>query len=185
MYHLPRITQRCFSTSCLHHRQVEDRKLMLKSAPALDQGTTGEHSLTPDTISDQKLYPGPDSQSEFFNGIRYSDLPICNIKATKNNTIISFTNAKYVPLLIRSCGVEGFKNAKKGTSVATQATAISIGKAILERGFRTVRVRIGGLGPGRIAAAKGLEMVGLKIVSVTDNTKVSWNPPRPRKARKL
>ena len=29
--------------------------------------------------------------------------------------------------LIRSCGMEGFKNAKKGTNVAAQATAINTG----------------------------------------------------------
>lgn len=32
-----------------------------------------------------------------------------------------------VPRLIRSCGIEGFKNTRKGTNIAAQATAISIG----------------------------------------------------------
>ena len=31
-----------------------------------------------------------------------------------------------VPLLIRSCGVEGFTNTRKGTNIAAQATAITI-----------------------------------------------------------
>jgi len=35
------------------------------------------------------------------------------------------------------------------------------------------------------SAIKGLQMGGLDIISVTDNTPVSWNPPRPRKRRKL
>lgn len=35
------------------------------------------------------------------------------------------------------------------------------------------------------SAVKGLQMGGLQIISVTDNTPVSWNPPRPRKARRL
>lgn len=32
-----------------------------------------------------------------------------------------------VPRLIRSCGIEGFKNTRKGTNIAAQATAISVG----------------------------------------------------------
>jgi len=28
--------------------------------------------------------------------------------------------------MIRSCGIEGFKNTRKGTNIAAQATAISI-----------------------------------------------------------
>lgn len=35
------------------------------------------------------------------------------------------------------------------------------------------------------SAIKGLQMGGLNIVSITDNTPVSWNPPRPRKQRSL
>lgn len=30
------------------------------------------------------------------------------------------------PQLLRSCGMEGFKNTRKGTNIAAQATAISI-----------------------------------------------------------
>lgn len=35
------------------------------------------------------------------------------------------------------------------------------------------------------SSIKGLTMGGLKIISVTDDTPVSWNPLRPRKQRKL
>ncbi|KAL1397242.1 hypothetical protein pipiens_009907, partial [Culex pipiens pipiens] len=55
----------------------------------------------------------------------------------------------------------------------------------IERGYKTVRVTVRGLGPGRMSAIKGLEMAGMNIVSITDSTRVSWNPPRPRKQRKL
>lgn len=52
--------------------------------------------------------------------------------------------------MIRSCGMEGFKNTRKGTNIAAQATAISISSRILERGIKTVRVAVRGLGPGRM-----------------------------------
>lgn len=55
----------------------------------------------------------------------------------------------------------------------------------LQKGIHTVRVMVRGLGPGRTSSIKGLQMAGLNIVSVTDATPVSDNPPRPRKARRL
>lgn len=55
----------------------------------------------------------------------------------------------------------------------------------LQKGIHTVRVTIKGLGPGRASSVKGLEMGGLNIISVTDDTPISENPPRPRKARRV
>lgn len=102
-----------------------------------------------------------------------------------NNTILNITDHKGKTQMIRSCGVEGFKNTRKGTNIAAQATAISISSRAIERGLKTVRVRVQGIGPGRMSAIKGLQMGGLDIISITDSTRVSWNPPRPRKQKKL
>lgn len=55
----------------------------------------------------------------------------------------------------------------------------------LQKGLHTVRVVVRGLGPGRASSVKGLQMGGLNIVSITDATRVSDNPPRPRKARRV
>lgn len=77
------------------------------------------------------------------------------------------------PLLIRSCGVEGFKNTRKGTNIAAQATAISLSavsfnidnnnridikndfnvismQKAIERGVKNVRIQVRGIGPGRM-----------------------------------
>uniref|UniRef100_A0A1Y1NEB2 28S ribosomal protein S11, mitochondrial n=2 Tax=Photinus pyralis TaxID=7054 RepID=A0A1Y1NEB2_PHOPY len=181
------INKLCISTTAIHCREVEDRRLMLRSMPALDEGTVGEKAIDIDTQLAQKgdIFPDINTPTRLFYGIPFKDIPICNIKVSKNNTILCLTDAKGVPKLTRSCGVEGFKHTKKGTNIAAQATAISIGLQAKEQGYRTVRVRVGGLGPGRMSAIKGLQMSGLNIASITDGTKVSWNPPRPRKAKKL
>lgn len=55
----------------------------------------------------------------------------------------------------------------------------------MQKGIQTVRVVVKGLGPGRTSSIKGLQMAGLNIVSVTDATPVSDNPPRARKARRI
>lgn len=55
----------------------------------------------------------------------------------------------------------------------------------LAKGIQTVRVVIRGIGPGRASSITGLQMAGLDIVSITDATRVSDNPPRARKARRI
>ncbi|GAB0093799.1 Ribosomal protein S11 [Sergentomyia squamirostris] len=169
--------------------KAEDRRMMMASLPARDEGTAGEKVVDIDSLIKQssrsKMFPDGDTANQLFNGTPYKELPICNIRVSKNNTIITITDHKGVVKLIRSCGIEGFKNARKGTNIAAQATAISFSTRALEFGYKTVRVYVQGIGPGRMSAIKGLQMGGLDIVSVTDGTLVSWNPPRARKQRRL
>ncbi|KAH8383951.1 hypothetical protein KR009_011406 [Drosophila setifemur] len=168
-------------------RKAEDRKEMRASLPAKDEGTIGERVVDIDTLINRKahFFPDANTATQLFNGMPFNELPICNIRVSPNNTIISVTDYKGVLRLIRSCGIEGFKNTRKGTNIAAQATAVSISSKAIELGWKTVRVKVRGLGPGRMSAIKGLQMGGLNIVSITDNTPVSFNPPRPRKQRSL
>ncbi|KAJ8941800.1 hypothetical protein NQ318_015925 [Aromia moschata] len=186
---------RNITVSAQRCRDVVDRKEMLRSLPAADEGAAGEKAVDVDASIQKRIdtFPTADTPNKLFKGIPFKDLPIFNIRVSPNNTIINFTDAKGFPKLIRSCGIEGFKNTRKGTNIAAQATAITIGTYTTanvlircsKRGIKTVRVRVQGLGPGRMSSIKGLQMAGLEIVSITDNTKVSWNPPRPRKQKKL
>lgn len=178
---------RTISLTVPHFRDVVDRKEMLKSMPAIDEGTAGEKAQGIDSLlqNKQQMFPTADSENRLFGGIPFKNLPIVNFRVTHNNTIMNLTDDKGKVHLIRSCGIEGFKNTRKGTNIAAQATSITFGTKVLERGVKWVRVRVQGLGPGRMSSIKGLQMSGLNIVSITDNTKVSWNPPRPRKQRKL
>lgn len=96
------------------------------------------------------LFPDENTPTQLFNGVPFDQLPVINIKTSPNNTIISVTDAKGTPQILRSCGMEGFKNTRKGTNIAAQATAISLSGRALERGIKTVRVAVRGLGPGRM-----------------------------------
>jgi small subunit ribosomal protein S11 len=40
------------------------------------------------------MYPDETTPTRLFNGIPFRDVPICDIKASKNNTIISVSNAQ-------------------------------------------------------------------------------------------
>ncbi|VVD02481.1 28S ribosomal protein S11, mitochondrial [Leptidea sinapis] len=174
---------RLFNTSTALGTERFDHKRI----PADDEGVQGEKIIDLDSVLKQKknLFPTLDSDNNLYDGVPYKSLPICNVRVSQNNTIFTITDAEGSVKLIRSCGIDGFKNTKKGTNIAAQTTAISIATKAIDRGFRTIRVRVRGLGPGRLSAVKGLQMGGLQIVSVTDATHVSWNPPRPRKARRL
>lgn len=173
---------------CLPRNKMDDRRVLIGSAPAKSEGTEGEKTISIDSmiVSREDMFPNEDTPKMLISGVPFCEIPIVNIRVSRNNTIICLTDAKTGHAkLIRSCGIEGYKNTRKGTNIAAQATAISISAQALNRGFKTVRVRVQGLGPGRMSAIKGLEMGGLNIVSVTDSTRVSWNPPRPRKQRTL
>lgn len=41
---------------------------------------------------------------------------------------MNFTNFNGKVLILHSAGIEGFKNAKKGTNLAAQQSAITLGK---------------------------------------------------------
>ncbi|XP_012055682.1 PREDICTED: 30S ribosomal protein S11, chloroplastic [Atta cephalotes] len=147
-----------------------------------------EGETMPETINinqQEHLFPDTDTPNRLFNGVPYKELHIINIKSTPNNTIMTLTNFNGKVLLLHTAGIEGFKNAKKGTNLAAQQAAITLGNRILEYGVNTVRIRVQGIGPGRMSSIKGFQMMGLNIVSITDDTRVSWNPPRPRKQRRI
>ena len=117
--------------------------------------------------------------------MKYEELPICYIKATYNNTHFWVRNPNDATLCNTSCGIEGFKNAKKSTFVAAQTTGIAAATKAIAKGVVHVRVVLEGVGPGRMAAIQGLVLGGMKIVSITDNTPIPHNGCRPRKVRRV
>nr|CAG4647419.1 EOG090X0DZ9 [Megafenestra aurita] len=168
------------STPAFHKRDDLSRGQMVASMPKVDEGTMGEGLI------DTGLFPDEETPNRLFNGIRYADLPICHIKASPNNTIISLSDSAGIVKTIHSCGREGFKNTREGTNIAAQATALTFGTRVIGMGMTNVRVAVRGLGPGRMAAIKGLTMAGMNVVSITDVTPVPWAPnPRPKKRRRL
>lgn len=164
----------------------EDRKAMMASMPKRDEGVLGEKSLDIDSpTSRRNIFPDENTPNLIFGDTLFSELPIISIKVTKNNTIMNLADYKGRAIVTRSCGMEGFKNTRKGTNVAAQATGISMSLRAIENGCNKVRVVVKGLGPGRMASIKGLQMGGLDIVSITDKTPSNEYGPRPRKARRV
>ncbi|XP_063046805.1 28S ribosomal protein S11, mitochondrial isoform X2 [Engraulis encrasicolus] len=145
----------------------ECRRSICSSPIRLQQEAAEEQPATPEqtTSRDFSIYPpmpGEDSPLRW-GGMKFEELPIVNIKATYNNTLIHVSDHSGQYIARTSCGCEGFRNIKKSTPIAAQTTGISAASS----------------------AIKGLSMGGLEVVSITDNTPVPHNGCRPRKARRM
>ncbi|TGZ44753.1 uncharacterized protein Mrps11 [Temnothorax longispinosus] len=181
------ITSRNVCTTQLCSKEIRTQNEKFKVGQSSKYGLV-EGETMPETtnVSQQEhLFPDKDTPNRLFNGVPYKELHIINIKSTPNNTIMTFTNFNGKVLSLHTAGIEGYKNAKKGTNIAAQQAAMTLGNRVLEYGVNTIRVRVQGIGAGRMSSIKGFQMTGLNIVSITDDTRVSWNPQRPRKRRRV
>uniref|UniRef100_A0A6A7FSN6 30S ribosomal protein S11-like n=1 Tax=Hirondellea gigas TaxID=1518452 RepID=A0A6A7FSN6_9CRUS len=175
---------RPFSLSSLLSRNNEKRE---NAHIGKDDGTQGEIAISVDQMKTlDQVFPDENTPELLFDGIRFDDLPIVHIRVSKNNTKFHLTDAKGKSIVNHSCNMEGFKNARKKTTIAAQATGISMGMKMYGKGFRTVRARVAGLGPGRIAGVKGVTMAGVQVVAISDYTDVNYSgTPRAKKRRRI
>lgn len=107
------------------------------------------------------------------------------IQATFNNTIITFTDQQGNTVTWASAGSSGFKGSRKSTPYAAQIAAQNAAKQALDHGVREVDVLVKGPGPGREAAIRSLQGIGLVVKSITDVTPIPHNGCRPRKKRRV
>lgn len=123
---------------------------------------------------------------KFIDNVRFKDIPIIHMICTRNNTKICLTQGNGSVLTTKTGGSEGYKNCRKGTTVAAQAVAARVVSIARDHEIKMARLVFNGLGPGRGAAYKVLEMSGIKIVSLSDRTEATepWTK-RPRKAKRL
>lgn len=108
-----------------------------------------------------------------------------HIKATFNNTLVTFTDKKGNALTTASAGAMGFKGSKKGTAYAAQVASEKAATAAKQMfGMGSVDVFVKGVGLGRDAAIRALQGAGIKVDSIEDKTGEPHGGVRPRKARR-
>jgi len=108
-----------------------------------------------------------------------------HIQSTFNNTIITITDVQGNAVSWASAGELGFKGSRKSTPFAAQTAAETAAKAAMEHGMKTVEVYVKGPGPGREAAIRALEAVGMSITLIRDVTPIPHNGCRPPKRRRV
>ncbi|AGM24804.1 30S ribosomal protein S11 [Spiroplasma chrysopicola] len=106
---------------------------------------------------------------------------IAHIHSTFNNTIVTISDEAGNVISWSSAGAMGFKGSKKSTPYAAQMVAEAAAKASQEHGMNSVQVEVKGPGPGRDAAVRSIQAIGLEITSIKDVTPIPHNGARPPK----
>jgi small subunit ribosomal protein S11 len=110
---------------------------------------------------------------------------VAHIKASFNNTIITFTDMNGNVVSWASAGGSGFKGSRKSTPFAAQVAAESAARKARENGMRSVGILVKGPGSGREAAMRAINNAGFKVNFIRDITPIPHNGCRPPKRRRV
>jgi small subunit ribosomal protein S11 len=108
-----------------------------------------------------------------------------HVRATFNNTIVTVTDHQGNTVCWSSPGSVGLKGSRRSTSFAARLATEDAVKKAMGMGMREAEAFINGPGPGREAALRAIEAMGLKLSSITDVTGVPHNGCRPPKKRRV
>jgi len=110
---------------------------------------------------------------------------VAHVDSTFNNTVITITDTQGNTVAWSSCGLKGFKGARKSTPYAAQIAADDAAHKAMERGMKTIDVVVMGPGSGRESALRAFNAAGLVITSIKDITGMPHNGCRARKRRRV
>ena len=110
---------------------------------------------------------------------------IVSIRSTFNNTIVTFSDKEGNVISWSSAGCLGFKGSRKSTPFAAQNAAEAAAQKAMDHGMRKVEVKATGPGPGRDAAIRALQTVGLSVTQISDVTPIPHNGCKPPKRRRV
>jgi small subunit ribosomal protein S11 len=108
-----------------------------------------------------------------------------HVFASFNNTIVTVTDRQGNTVCWGSAGSAGFKGSRKSTPFAARLAAERAVKAAMGMGLQEADIYVKGPGPGREAAIRAIQGLGLKVTSLIDVTPVPHNGCRPPKKRRV
>jgi small subunit ribosomal protein S11 len=108
-----------------------------------------------------------------------------HVYASFNNTIITVTDFQGNTVCWGSAGSAGFKGSRKSTPFAARLAAEQTMKDAMQMGIQEVDVIVKGPGPGREAAIRAIQGLGIKVRAIADVTPVPHNGCRPPKKRRI
>lgn len=108
-----------------------------------------------------------------------------HIHATFNNTIVTITDQQGATVAWGSAGTAGFKGSRKSTPYAARMAAQQAVKTAMDMGMQEIEIYIKGPGPGREAAIRAIQSMGIKVRLIADVTPVPHNGCRPPKRRRV
>jgi small subunit ribosomal protein S11 len=108
-----------------------------------------------------------------------------HIHATFNNTIVTVTDQQGNAVTWGSAGTAQFKGSRKSTPYAARMAAQQAVKNAMDMGMQEIDVYVKGPGPGREAAIRAIQGMGIRVRSIHDITPVPHNGCRPPKRRRV
>ncbi len=106
---------------------------------------------------------------------------VAHIHSTHQNTIVSFADEQGNVFAWSSSGAIGYKGTKKKTPYAAGLAAAAAAEEAKKFGIKEVDVKLKGIGPGKDAARKQIEVSGIVIKGIEDVTPIPHNGTRPPK----
>jgi len=110
---------------------------------------------------------------------------VAHIKASFNNTIITFTDDTGNAICWATSGGSGFKGSRKSTPFAAQVAAEEAARKAMDHGVKNCSVLVRGPGNGRESALRAIAAVGINVTSIRDVTPIPHNGCRPPKRRRV
>lgn len=110
---------------------------------------------------------------------------VAHVKASFNNTIITFTDESGNAISWATSGAAGFRGSRKSTPFAAQVAAEEAARKAMDHGVKNVSVLVKGPGSGRESALRAIAAVGLNVISIRDVTPIPHNGCRPPKRRRV
>ncbi|MBL4759345.1 MAG: 30S ribosomal protein S11 [Mariprofundaceae bacterium] len=110
---------------------------------------------------------------------------IVHIKASFNNTIITFTDDAGNTICWATSGASGFKGSRKSTPFAAQVAAEEASRKAMDHGVKNCAVLVRGPGSGRESALRAIAAVGINVTTIRDVTPIPHNGCRPPKRRRV
>lgn len=107
------------------------------------------------------------------------------VRASYNNTIVTFTDPQGNVLAQCSAGRVGFRGPKKATPYAAGLIVRQAATKLQPYGLREVNVFVRGFGSGREAAIRAINACGIAILTIKDVTPLPHNGCRPKKPRRI
>lgn len=108
-----------------------------------------------------------------------------HVYASFNNTIVTVTDLQGNTVCWGSTGSAGFKGSRKSTPFAARLATEQTIKAAQGMGVQEVELFVKGPGPGREAAIRAVQSLGIKVRMISDLTPIPHNGCRPPKKRRM
>ncbi|MDQ7000780.1 MAG: 30S ribosomal protein S11 [Mariprofundus sp.] len=110
---------------------------------------------------------------------------VAHIKASFNNTIITFSDESGNAICWATSGASGFKGSRKSTPFAAQVAAEEAARKAMDHGVKNCSVLVRGPGSGRESALRAIAAAGINVISIRDVTPIPHNGCRPPKRRRV